>query len=97
MEIIGGRLALIAFAKAFACEEEDLGVFHQAIGDSRGDGGVVRMLPQSEKAVLVVMERAARHGYGGWIRPDRRGWKSSIQRRDSLVHQPLTKQVRYRS
>src|SRR5260370_30780420 len=36
-----GRLALIRFAEAFACEEEDLGVFHQAIGDGGSNGGVV--------------------------------------------------------
>jgi hypothetical protein len=36
--LFGRRLALITFAKAFASEEEDLGVFHQAIGDGSGDG-----------------------------------------------------------
>jgi len=33
--------ALIAFAKAFPAQEEDLGVFHQAVRDRGGDGGVV--------------------------------------------------------
>ena len=31
----------IAFAEAVAAEQEDLGVFDQAIGDGSGDGGVV--------------------------------------------------------
>jgi hypothetical protein len=32
-------MALIGFAKAFAAEKEDLGVFDQAVGDGRRDGG----------------------------------------------------------
>ena len=36
-----GRLALIAFTKDFPAQQEDLGVFHQTIGDGSGDGGVV--------------------------------------------------------
>jgi hypothetical protein len=52
--LFGGGLALITFAEAFSCEEEDLGVFHQAIGDGGSDGGVVEDVA-SENAVLMVM------------------------------------------
>src|SRR5580693_7963186 len=46
------RLALITFAEALASEEEDLGVFHQAIGDGGGNGGVVEdVAPVGEGSV----------------------------------------------
>jgi hypothetical protein len=35
-------LALITFAEAFATEEEDFGILHQAIGDGCSNGGVVQ-------------------------------------------------------
>ncbi len=35
-------LVLIAFAKAIATEQEDLGVFHQTVGNGGRDGGVVK-------------------------------------------------------
>jgi hypothetical protein len=42
--LFGGRRSgafVVTFAKAFATEQEDLGVFDQTIGDRSGDGGVV--------------------------------------------------------
>ena len=50
--LFGGWLALIAFAEALASKEEDLGVFHQAIGNGGGDGGVVEnVAPVGESRV----------------------------------------------
>src|SRR5213593_2029064 len=46
------RLTLVAFAKAIASEQEDFGVLHQAIGDGRGNGGVVEdVAPLGEGSV----------------------------------------------
>ena len=53
----------ITFAKAFTSEEEDLGVFHQAIGNGGSDGGVVedvapvgeRCVGRNERAALIAM------------------------------------------
>ncbi len=53
------RLALIAFAEAFAPEEEDLGVFHQAIGDGGGDGGVIEDVAPVGEGCIGSNERAA--------------------------------------
>ncbi len=53
------RLALIAFAEAFPSEEKDLGVFHQAIGDGSGDGGVVEDVAPVGEGCVGRNERAA--------------------------------------
>jgi len=55
----GGRLALIAFAEALAPEEEDLGVFHQAISNGGGDGGVVEDVAPVGKGCVGCNEGAA--------------------------------------
>src|SRR5271157_740977 len=34
------RRALLSFAQAFPAQQKDLRVFHQPVGDGRGDGGV---------------------------------------------------------
>src|SRR5580692_7487723 len=57
--LFGGKLALITFAEALASEEEDLGVFHQAIGDGSGDGGVVEDVAPVGKCCVGRDERAA--------------------------------------
>jgi len=57
--LFGGWLALIAFAEALASEEEDLGVFHQAIGNGSGDGGVVEDVAPVGKGRVGCNERAA--------------------------------------
>src|ERR1043166_3624029 len=36
------RLVLVGFAKALPTEQENFGVFYQAVGDSCRDGGVVK-------------------------------------------------------
>src|ERR1700736_1776488 len=38
----GGWLALVTFAEALAAEQKDFGVLHEASGDGRRDGGVVK-------------------------------------------------------
>ena len=53
------RLALITFAEAFASEEEDLGVFHQTIGNGGGDGGVVEDVAPVGESCVGRNERAA--------------------------------------
>src|SRR5260370_32395193 len=53
------RLALITFAEAFASQKEDLGVFHQAIGDGGGDGGVVEDVAPVGEGSVGSNERAA--------------------------------------
>jgi hypothetical protein len=51
-ELFAGRLALVGFAKAFAPEQEDFGVLHQAIRDSSCNGGVVQdVSPVGERSV----------------------------------------------
>jgi hypothetical protein len=57
--LFSGRLALITLAKAFPPEKEDLGVFHQAIGDRRGDGGVVEDVAPVGESSIGRNERAA--------------------------------------
>jgi len=47
-----GRRALIGFAKAFAPRKDDLGVFDQAVGDGRRDGGVVEDIPPVGKGCV---------------------------------------------
>src|SRR5258708_40117385 len=53
------RLALITFAEALASQKEDLGVFHQAISDGSGDGGVVEDVAPVRKGCVGRNERAA--------------------------------------
>ncbi len=53
------RLALIGFAKAFAAEKDDLGVFDQAVGDGRRDGGVVQDIPPLRKGCVGRDERTS--------------------------------------
>ena len=54
LRFFGRRIgSLIGFAQAVAAEQEDLGVFHQAVGDSGGDGGI-------EEDVAPVGERCVR-------------------------------------
>src|SRR5271157_3904735 len=65
-------LTLVAFAKAIASEQEDLGVLHQAIGDGRGDGGVV--------------ENVAPLGKGS-VGGDDRTATQAVTRRDDLIKQ----------
>src|ERR1022692_4067489 len=49
------RLALIAFAEAFTSEQENFGVLHQAVGNGRRNGGVVKdVAPRAEKAHAFV-------------------------------------------
>ena len=49
---VARRLALVGFAKAFASEQEDFGVFHQAVGDGRGHGGIEKdVAPLGERSV----------------------------------------------
>jgi len=45
--------------EAFASQKEDLGVFHQAIGDGSGDGGVVEDVAPVGKGCVGRNERAA--------------------------------------
>jgi len=52
-------LALITFAEALASEQEDLGVFHQAIGDGSGDGGVIEDVAPVGKSCIGRNQRAA--------------------------------------
>ena len=53
------RRALIGFAKAFAAEQDDLGVFDQAVGDGRRDGGVVEDIPPVGKCCVGGDERTS--------------------------------------
>ena len=57
--LFGWRLALITFAEAFASQKEDLGVFHQAIGDGGGNGGVVEDVAPVGESSVGRNERAA--------------------------------------
>src|SRR5271157_5186877 len=63
-------LALIAFAEAFTSEQEDFGVLHQAVGNGRGNGGVV-------EDVAPVGERSVGGGRKLYSRAKarKRGWK----------------------
>jgi hypothetical protein len=45
--------------EGFPPEKEDLGVFHQAIGDRRGDGGVVEDVAPVGESSIGRNERAA--------------------------------------
>src|SRR5712691_10645052 len=54
-----GRLAIIPLAKAVTSQEEDLGVFHQAIGDGGGDGGVVEDVAPVGEGGIGSNKRAA--------------------------------------
>jgi hypothetical protein len=57
--IIQSEAGSYYFAEALASEEEDLGVFHQAIGDGSGDGGVVEDVAPVGKCCVGRDERAA--------------------------------------
>jgi len=49
------RLVFIGFAKAIATEQEDFGVFDQAVGDSSRDSGVVEnVAPLGKRSVLCA-------------------------------------------
>jgi len=52
-------LALITFAEALASQQEDLRVFHQAIGNSGSDGGVVEDVAPVGECSVGRNERAA--------------------------------------
>ena len=59
-------LDTVAFAEALAAEQEDLGVFHQAVGDGGGDGGVVEdVAPVGERCVSCNDSRALLAVAGG--------------------------------
>src|SRR4051794_26755771 len=54
--LVFGRLVLIGFTKALPAEQENLGVFHESVGHSGGDGGVMEdIAPLGEGGVFVVM------------------------------------------
>ena len=53
------RLALVGFAEAFASEQEDFRVLHQAIGDGGGDGGVVEDIAPVGEGGVGRNQRAA--------------------------------------
>ncbi len=91
-----GRLALIPFAEAFACEEEDLGVFHQAIGDGGSNGGVVEDVAPVGESCIGSNERAALMAVAGGDNLIEEVGSLLIER-DILAHRPLIKKVRYRS
>ena len=59
MLLLRRRLALIGFAKAFTAEKDDLGVFDQAVGDGRRDGGVVQDIPPLGKGCVGGDERTS--------------------------------------
>jgi hypothetical protein len=49
----------MGFAQDFAAEKNDLGVFDQAVGDGRGDGGVVEDIPPVGKGCVGGAERTS--------------------------------------
>jgi hypothetical protein len=48
-------MGIPGLAQTLAAQQENLGVFYQAVGDRGGDRGVEQDVPQSENGVFVVI------------------------------------------
>src|SRR5580765_7433428 len=70
--LLGRRIGVFGLTQTVAAQQEDLGVFYQAVGDSRGDGRI-------EKDVSPIGERC--------VRCNDRGTLLAVARGDDLIEE----------